>query len=184
MTCSFRALLVATFSGFFFASVLLSASLPRSVSTSRQFIVFGPDAALRGKICDLAEQTKKSLLTHLQQPDDWKTPVVINAQHPQANLPEARAAELNFSQTGFGLKLQLDLTVASDQDDAAIERELLRAILIELAYRHQQDLPAGTAYVQPPDWLLDGVLASGRDPASLVETLAAIGGANKIILLE
>ena len=174
----------------FFMSILFcaatsnAASLPRSVSTSRQFIVFGSDAALRGKICELGEATKKNLLTLLQQTDDWKTPIVVNAQHPQANLPEARAAELNFSQTGFGLKLQLDLTIAPDQDDAAIERELLRAVVIEMAYRGQQDLPAGTAYVQPPDWLIEGALAFGHDPAPMVETLAAIGGASKIISLD
>ncbi|MEY2480721.1 MAG: hypothetical protein QOI04_1648 [Verrucomicrobiota bacterium] len=166
------------------AATLNAGALPRSVSTSRQFIVFGSDAALRGKICELGEETKKSLLTLLQQADDWKTPVVINAQRPQANLPEARPAELNFSQTGFGLKLQLDLTVASDADDAAIERELLRAVLIEIAYRGRQDLPAGTAYVQPSDWLLDGALAFAHDAAPLVETLAAIGGASKIISLQ
>ena len=184
MTRSFRALLLSTFFASFMALPLSAEPLPRSVSTSRQFIVFGPDAALRGKICVLAEQTKKSLLTLLQQADEWKTPVVVNAQRPQANLPEARPAELNFSQTGFGLKLQLDLTVAADQSDAVIERELLRATLIEMAYRRQQDVPVGTAYVQPPDWLLDGALASGQDPTPLVDTLAAIGGANKIISLD
>ena len=184
MTRSFRVLLIASCFALFIAPPLFSESLPRSVSTSRQFIVFGPEAALRGRICDLAEQTKKNLLTLLQQPDGWKTPLVVNAQRPQANLPEARPAELNFSQTGSGLKLQLDLTVAADQSDVAIERELLRATLIEMVYRRQQDLPVGTVYVQPPDWLLEGVLASGQDPTPLVETLAAMGGTNKIISLD
>jgi hypothetical protein len=109
MIRSFRVLLFSIFFASCMALPLSAELLPRSVSTSRQFIVLGPDAALRGKICGLAEQTKKSLLTLLQQADEWKTPVVVNAQRPQANLPEARPAELNFSQTGFGLKLQLDL---------------------------------------------------------------------------
>src|SRR4029077_12496201 len=78
-----------------------------------------------------------------------------------------------FSQTGFGLKLQLDLTIARDVDGSLVERALLQAILLEMIYRNQPDIAAGTRYVQPPDWLLDGALAltPGRDRGPLVEAL-------------
>ena len=46
------------------------------------------------------------------------TPIVIHAQYPQANLPEIPRAVLNLSQTGFGLKIQLDLTITSDVNAA------------------------------------------------------------------
>ena len=93
--------------------LLLAAPLERSVSTSRQFIVYGTTSLLRGAVSDLAEQTKANLLRMLQQRDQWKTPIVINLQFPQANVPEISPAALYFSQTGAGLKLQFDL-VASD----------------------------------------------------------------------
>jgi hypothetical protein len=158
----------------------------RSVSSSRQFVVHGPDGGLRGAICDLAERTKKDALGLLQQPDQWKTPIVINAQYPQANLPEAPAARLNFSQTGFGLKFQLDLSIAPDADAHAVERELLRAILLEIIYRAEPNTPAGTAYVQPPDWLLEGILALGPevDRAALAESLGTLVASHKIMPLE
>jgi hypothetical protein len=94
-------------------------------------------------------------------------------QLSQANLPTIRPAALRFSQTGFGLKLQLDLTVARDVDGSLVERALLHAILLEIIYRNQLDIAPGTPYVQPPDWLLDGVLAltPGRDRGPLVEAL-------------
>jgi len=43
-----------------------------------------------------------------------------------------------------------------------------------MIYRNQPDLAAGSVYVEPPDWLLDGVLASapGHDRAPLIEALA------------
>ncbi len=56
--------------------------MPRSVSTSRQFIVYASDARLRGAICDVAERTKQSALQLLQEQDAWKTPILINAQLP------------------------------------------------------------------------------------------------------
>jgi hypothetical protein len=179
---------------FVFAGLLLAlapsnqaAPLERSVSTSRQFVVYGSDLRLRGAICDLAEQTKHDLLLLLDRRDDWATPIVINAQLPQANLPETPRTALNFSQTGFGLKLQLDLTLAADLSPSELRRELLRAILLEEIYRREPNVPAGTAYVSPPDWLLDGSLAQQTDlepRAALTDLLAAPVAAQRILSLE
>jgi hypothetical protein len=83
----------------------------------------------------------------------------VNAQLAQANLPELPPARLNFSQTGFGLKLQLDLSLGGELSAAAIEREILRAVLLEVMYRGEPNIPAGTQYVEPPHWLLEGTLA-------------------------
>ena len=158
-----------------FACQSLHAALPaRTVSPSQQFVIYGASAALRGAVSELAEQTKSNLLALLRQPDRWKTPIVINLQPEQANLPEIPPAELRFSQTGFGVKLQLDLTIAQNLDASLMERELLRAVLLEMIYRKQPDIAPGTVLVQPPDWLLDGVLAltPGRDRGPLVEALS------------
>jgi len=45
---------------------------------------------------------------------------------------------------------------------------------LEMIYRKESDIPPGVAFVEPPDWLLDGVLAltPGRDRAPLVEALS------------
>ena len=153
-----------------------AAPLERSVSVSRQFVVYGPSAQLRAGMCDFAERTKKKLLTLLQQPDEWKTPIVLYVQAPQANLPDAPPAQLNFSQTGFGLKLQLDLTVGADASGPALERELLRALYLEIMYRAEPNTPAGTPYVEPPAWLLDGTLAvaADRDASGIAESLGTV----------
>src|SRR6266581_3396825 len=165
----------ATFMLLILACLSLRAELPeRTVSPSQEFIIYGANAALRGALSELAEQTKANLLALLQQRDRWTTPIVINLQPQQANLPEIPPTELRFSQTGSGLKLQLDLTIAQNLDASLMERELLRAILLEIIYRKVSDIAPGVAFVEPPDWLLDGVLAltPGRDRATLVEALS------------
>src|SRR5436190_2007194 len=124
---------------------LRAAPPARSVSPSRQFIIYAPSAPLRGAVSELAEQTKANLLTLLRQPDRWKTPIIVNLQPEQADLPEIPLAALRFSQTGFGLKLQLDLTIGESIDAALVERELLRAILLEMIYRSEPDVAPGTA---------------------------------------
>jgi hypothetical protein len=155
--------------------LFVSAAHPdRSISPSRQFMIFGADDVVRGAVSGLAEQTKSNLLTLLRQRDDWKTPVIVNLQPQQANVPEVPPADLRFSQTGFGIKLQLDLTISKNLDVTIIERELLRAILLEMIYQKKPNIAAGAVIVEPPDWLIDGVLAlsPGRDRASLIEAIA------------
>src|SRR4026207_477628 len=150
------------------------AQLEHSTSPSRQFVIYGADAKVRGVISGLAERTKTNLLGLLRQRDDWKTPVVLNLQSQQSNLPELRPADLRFSQTGFGIKLQLDLTLSKNVDVSLVERELLRAILLEMVYRKQPHITTGAVLVEPPDWLIDGVLAlpPGRDRGALIEAVA------------
>ena len=150
-----------------------AAQPEHSTSPSRQFVIYGADAKARGAISGLAEQTKTNLLGLLRQRDDWKTPVVVNLQSQQSNLPELPPADLRFSQTGFGIKLQLDLTISKNVDVALVERELLRAILLEMIYRKQPHITAGAVLVEPPDWLIDGALAlaPGRERGPLIEAL-------------
>ncbi len=155
--------------------LIYGAQTEHSTSPSRQFIVFGADSVLRGAVSDAAERAKTDLLALLRQRDNWTVPIVLNLQPQQANLPELAAAELRFSQTGFGLKLQLDVTFSQDLDVSLVERELLRAILLEMIYRKRPQLAAGTTFIEPPDWLIDGTLAlaPGHDRGQLVEALTA-----------
>jgi hypothetical protein len=163
--------------------LIYGAQPEHSTSPSRHFVIYGADAKVRGAISGLAEQTKTNLLRLLRQRDDWKTPVVVNLQRQQANVPDIPTADLRFSQTGFGIKLQLDLTISKNVDVSLVERELLRAILLEMIYRERPHITAGAVLVEPPDWLIDGVLAltPGCDRSPLLE---AIGKAEKPVPLE
>ena len=157
----------------FAAHPLHAASPEHSVSPSRQFVIFGADAQLRGAVSDLGERTKADLLALLRQRDNWTVPIVVNLQPQQANLPEIPPADVRFSQTGFGLKLQVDLTISKNLDASLVGRELLRAILLEMIYRKESHIAAGSVFVEPPDWLIEGVLAlaPGRDRGQLIEAL-------------
>ena len=155
----------------------------QSISTSRQFIVYGTEIGVRGAICDLAERTKRDLLDLLDERDAWATPIVINAQYPQANLPELPRLAVNLSQTGFGLKLQLDVTIDADISRPEVRREILRALLLEMIYRGESNIPAGTVYTSPPDWLLDGVPAQPSDlPLDRVSNLLAMPVTTRSVL--
>ena len=160
---------------FVWAGAVVSAPPERSISTSRQFLVYGTDVRVRGAICDLAERTKRDLLELIDRRDEWTTPIIVNARYPQANLPEKPRVALNLAQTGFGLKIQLDLTIDLAVSRPEVRREFLRALLLEIMYRCETNLPAGAAYVTPPTWLLDGIppRESDFDRGKLIDVLAA-----------
>lgn len=141
-----------------------AAPREQSVSTSRQFIVYGSDLALRGVICDLAERTKRELLGLLGQRDEWIMPIVINARRPQANLPESPRLNVELGQTGFGLRFQIDVLTDSATSRREVRRELLRALILEIMYRREPHLPSGASYASPPDWLLAGIPSEESDP--------------------
>jgi hypothetical protein len=172
------------------ASVLMpltaSAAVERSVTPSRQFVIYGADVRLRGAMGDLAEGTKADLLAMLQRRDDWKTPIVINLQFAQANLPDTPSAQLHVSQTGIGLKLQLDLVIKAQIDKPAIQRDLLRVILLELIYRDHTDLPAGSVYTEAPAWMIDAIVARGmgEQQRTLRDVLVAAAESNKVVSLS
>jgi hypothetical protein len=164
---------------FALASETSAALMEQSVSTSRQFIVYGTDVVMRGVICDLAERTKRELLASLGQRDAWSTAIVINAGYPQANLPELPRLNVNLGQTGFGLKLQLDVVIDPAMTRPEIRRELLRALILEMVYRGEPQLPSGAIYTSPPAWLLDGIPSDESDPSrDRVGALLALSAAS------
>src|SRR6266513_2868426 len=168
------ALLVSSILGF---NSVAATPIERSVSPSGQFVVYGGDPAWRGAASALAERTKTNLLAILHRRDQWNIAAVINLQSRAPNLPEIPSAALRFSQTGSGLKLQLDLAISREINSAATERELLRVILLEMIYRNQTAIAPGDVYVEPPSWLVEGLLAlaPNRDRTSLVNALAVSG---------
>jgi hypothetical protein len=153
------------------SSALPAAPLERSVSPSRQFIIFGGNRILRAAVSAAAERTKSKLLTLLQVRDQWSVPILLNLQRPQANAPEIPSVLLNFSQTGAGLKIQLDLLLVPDFQPAVLQREILRTVLLEMSYRSLPSLPAGVPYVAPPDWLIDGILTLDNESPEIFEAL-------------
>jgi hypothetical protein len=176
----FRLLVIGFFT---YAAATAAGPIEQSTSSSRQFIVYGADLTMRGALCELAERTKHELLSLLAQRDNWTVAIVINAQYPRANLPEVPRLSVDLGQTGFGLRLQLDLVIDSGVGRPEIRRELLRALVLEMIYRNQPNIPAGAAYVSPPDWFLEGVPAQQSDlPLDRISAILAMPVAAKTVL--
>ena len=134
--------------------------MPHSLSRSRQFVVYAREGALRGAIGTLGDETKEAMLRALNQPDQWKIPVVVDLRAPEPGVPDARPpVRLTLAQTESGLKIELDLLTGEAGRGTRIREELVRAILLEWAYRDHGDLGVGRTVTLPPPWLVEGFSA-------------------------
>ena len=134
--------------------------MPHSFSRSKQFVVYAREGALRGAIGTLGEETKRGILGILDQRDDWKIPIVLDLRAPDPGLPGDRPPiRLIFAQTGTGLKIELDLLTGEAGRGTRIQDELVRTVVLSLAYRESISLPAGRPYTLPPPWLVEGISA-------------------------
>ena len=135
-------------------------SMPHSLSRSRQFVVYAKDGALRGAVGIVGEDTKEAMLHALGLEDEWKIPIVVDLRAPEPGLPDARPpVRLAFAQTGTGLKIELDLQLGDGARGTRIRDELVRTLLLEMAYRDHEQLGVGEAVTLPPPWLVEGFSA-------------------------
>ncbi len=141
----------------------LPPELRRSTSLSRQFTIYAHDSVRRAAFSRFAEETRAALQRVLGLREDWRLPIVVHLVRPAPGAPgETPASRLLLAQTGAGLKVQLDLRLhGPGAADAVRPRdEVIRALLLELAYRDRPDLPAGRAFQPPPAWLVEGCAAA------------------------
>lgn len=140
----------------------------RTVSTSRQFTVFGNDRLQRTKIAQIAERAKSIWLESVRGQDKWRHPIVINI------LPESEARRRKLPALGLHaftgpgeekeggtFRVQVDIPEKSRPGEIDVLRTMLQAVLLETAYR-DVGVPAGGRAVMPPDWLVDGLLAYAK----------------------
>lgn len=139
--------------------VALAAPPPRTISTSRQFAVYGHDATQRSVAASIAEEMKSGLLESLGLRDEWRAMIVILLRQPTTLTPGLPARILSVGQTGSGLKVQLELATGEAGRGLRFRDEVLRALLAELSYRERSDLPAGAPFRAPPDWVVEGFSA-------------------------
>lgn len=134
--------------------------MPHSSSRSRQFVVYAKDSVVRNAVGTLGDDAKTELLRALGLGDDWKLPIVVDLRPPEPGLPDARPpVRLTLAQTGLGLKVELDLLLGEAGRGTRIRDELVRALLLEMAYRDHRELMAGVGYTLPPSWLVEGFSA-------------------------
>jgi len=159
----------------------------RSVSSSRQFIVYCPDARLRLAVTGYVETAKAAVLRTLGIGDHWKLPIVVNMEAPSTTRPGQALTRVELIDTEEGAMVQVAVTMREEQfKEIHFPQQVVTAVLLEIAYRERP--PAGgESFVPPPAWLVEGIAdrlqarAGGAEPnAALFKTLIDTGRIPKI----
>lgn len=145
------------------ASLLLSATAfgamdgpPRSLSSSKQFIIYSDDTKLRSVVSIRAEDDKHEFLDLLREKDAWKTPIILNFG-PPPNMKRPPRAQIGIFESDDGaMKIQLDVYDTKLVDDPEFDRWLLTALTLEYTYRNTP-VKTGRAFLQPPAWFVEGL---------------------------
>lgn len=130
----------------------------RTISASKQFLVFCADPAARSQVASYTEEIKTGVLQMLGEPDRWKQNILITLENAPATGGQPPAS-LALYQNEAGFKIQIDLRLGTDPSQINLQRLLVRALLLEFAYRDQpQLLGAGKPFVEAPWWLVEGAM--------------------------
>lgn len=156
----------------------------RTVSQSRQFTVFGGTRAERSNLARRAEELKSGLQGELQDGDAWKAPILlVLTVGDGVRLRQSPVLLQVFDAGDAGRKIQIDLGPGTLADAAAVDRGILRALLLERSLRKQKF--EGGRFVEPPDWLSSALAASlGREASREASLYASLLGAKGMPRLD
>jgi len=146
------------FSIFAWAALFVSsaAALPdQSVSSSRQFTVVCEQRDARIRTTTYCEEIKSAFLNVLGMEDLWKFPIVVSIRNSPG--PVRPAASVRMFEADVGLKIDVDINLAGDLSGVHLGQELLRALILEMAYREHGAMRQGAEYADAPSWLVEGM---------------------------
>ncbi|MEI9892714.1 MAG: hypothetical protein WDN28_02060 [Chthoniobacter sp.] len=132
----------------------------QSVSQSKQFIVFSSDVRLRQRVASYADELTDDVRQLLGGTGLWKTPIVITLDRA-ATPDQAPPATLRLVDTPAGQKIEINVQIGRDPSAVNMQKLLLRALLLEYAYRGIP-VPGGTSYVEAPWWVVEGLIEMER----------------------
>ena len=143
------------------AAVRTDAATPvaaaRSVSRSRQFIIYCADAPLRRQIESLVEEVKSDVYELLGEGSDhWKSPIVISLK--PATSRNRPPVIFQMVSTPDGPKIDIDAQIGADPAAVNLRKQVVRAVLLEIGYRGRPAIRGGEAYREAPWWLVDGAI--------------------------
>lgn len=150
-------ILRATVALFFCATAFAAVEgPPRSLSSSKQFIIYSDNPKLRTEVSIRAEDDKQAFLDLLREKDIWKMPIILNFG-PPPNMKRPPRAQIGIFEGDDGAsKIQLDIYDPKLVDEPEFDSWLLTALTLEYSYRNTP-IKAGKAFEPPPAWFVEGL---------------------------
>lgn len=162
-------------------------SRDRSTSSSQQFIVYCTDAAVRTRVAAFAEEVKTGTLAFLGESGRRGFPIVLTVEKAGAGGVKQPPVTFSLLAVAGGLKIEIGVRIGENPADIFLQKHLVRAVLLEYAYREAPwAVRGGESYAEPPWWLVEGIVQSLRlaQPNANSQLFRGLLEANHIPTLE
>jgi hypothetical protein len=131
----------------------------RSTSSSKQFVIYCEDAALRGRVAGFVEDVKQQTYELLNWLDrGQRIPIVVMIQKGESKTP----VSVRLLQTPEGPTIHVDARIGDNPADIHLQKHIIRAVMLDFLYRDRPALRPGEAYVEAPWWFVCGVIENQR----------------------
>ncbi len=144
------------------AALLLAPGLgravdPRQHSDAKQFSVYCEDVPLRMRVVSFAGEVRRDVMQLLGEGEAWTAPIVIVIERATAAQPGEPAAKVRLIESLPGFKVQIDVRIGADPAAVNLQRQIVRAVLLEYAYR-ESGVQGGAAFRESPWWVIEGAI--------------------------
>lgn len=149
--------------------------LNRSISPSRQFVVYADNSRIRLRLTSQADDAATLWRDWTGYPKEWKTPIILNlADGSKGRVRPAIRTSLSEADGGAS-KIQIEVLDPSQVSASDLAAEIFRALALEVSYRDRPP-KSGKSYRLAPDWLVEGLAEEMRSrqdgvPARVIEGL-------------
>ncbi|MHA3770924.1 hypothetical protein ACXR0O_05230 [Verrucomicrobiota bacterium sgz303538] len=136
----------------------------KSVSSSNQFAIYCPDSAVRARISSFADDVRRDVLALIGE-NNFRASVpniVLTLDRAAAGNP-AEPVTFGVYRVPGGFKVCIDVKIGDNPAAVNLQRHLVRAVLVEYAYRTKPEaIEDGIRYTEPPWWLVEGAIQISR----------------------
>ena len=142
----------------------------RTVSSSKQFTVFGGTRQERSDLARRAERLKEGLQRELGIGTNWRDPILLVLTPGDAlRLRQPRVFVQVFDAGEAGRKIEVNIAPGALTDRLAVDSGIVRAILLEISLQKQKF--EGGRFVDPPSWIVAAVTAALARGEAVVDAL-------------
>ncbi len=158
-----------------------AGAVPHEHSDLRQFSVYCDDAPLRMRVASFAGEVRRDVMRLLGEGEAWKAPIVIVIERASAARPGEPAAKVRLVESLPGFKVEIDVRIGDDPAAVNLQKQIVRAVLLEYAYR-ESGVKGGTAFRESPWWVIEGAiqLLRQRETGTNTELFKRLIATNKL----
>ena len=138
--------------------------LNRSISPSRQFVVYAADSRIRLRLTTQTDDAAALWRDWTGLKKEWQTPIILSLADSAKGRPRTGIRTSLSEADGGTSKIQVEVLDPARASASDLMAEIFRALALEASYRDHPP-KSGKSYRLAPDWMVEGLAEEMRTRA-------------------